>query len=90
MPFRRTFVTILAVSGGLLTPGAARAATIPALRAPEVQERLMRLGLLEDEARTGRYDRATSDAVARFQARAGHPLDGVPAQRTADRLLAAT
>ncbi len=90
MPFRSTVVTILAVSGGLLTPGAARAATIPALHAPEVQERLARLGLLEDEARTGRYDRATSDAVARFQARAGLPVDGVPAQPTADRLLAAT
>jgi murein L,D-transpeptidase YcbB/YkuD len=90
MSFRGTFVSILAVSGGLLTPGAARAATIPALHAPDVQERLSRLGLLEDEARTGRYDRATSDAVARFQARAGRPVDGVPAQRTADRLLAAT
>ena len=49
----------------------------------------MRLGLLADEARSGRYDRATTDAVARFQARAGLPVDGVPAQRTADALLAA-
>ena len=88
MPFSRTVVSILVASGGLLMPGAARAEVSPALPAPEVQERLVRLGLLSDEARTGRYDRATTDAVARYQARAGLPVNGVPAQRTADALLA--
>jgi murein L,D-transpeptidase YcbB/YkuD len=89
MSFHRTIVSVLAASGGLLLPGAARAEVTPALPAPTVQERLVRLGLLSDEARTGRFDRATTDAVARFQARAGLPVDGVPAQRTADALLAA-
>ena len=59
----------------------------PALHARLVQERLVAHGLLPADAVSGRYDRATLDAVARFQARHRLPVDGVPDARTADALL---
>ena len=82
MPLPRTVLSVLAASGALLMPGAARAAVSPALPAGMVQERLVRLGLLPDEARSGRFDRRTADAVARFQARAG-PLRWTECRRSA-------
>jgi peptidoglycan hydrolase-like protein with peptidoglycan-binding domain len=54
-----------------------------------VQEQLVALGRLPADAITGRYDRRTLDAVARFQAEHGLPVDGVPDARTADELLLA-
>jgi peptidoglycan hydrolase-like protein with peptidoglycan-binding domain len=60
---------------------------LPALHPREVQELLCALGQLE--VVTGRFDRRTLDAVARFQAGAGLPVDGVPDARTADALLKA-
>jgi peptidoglycan hydrolase-like protein with peptidoglycan-binding domain len=59
----------------------------PALPARVVQARLVAHGLLPADAVTGRYDRRTLDAVARFQARRHLPVDGIPAARTADVLL---
>ena len=58
----------------------------PALHARVVQERLVAHRYLAKEAVTGRYDRATLDAVARFQAEQQLPVDGVPEARTADAL----
>ena len=62
---------------------------IPALPARQVQERLVVLGLLASDAVSGRFDPPTADAVARFHARVGLPVDGVPGRRTSDLLLAA-
>jgi murein L,D-transpeptidase YcbB/YkuD len=73
---------------GALLEGAV-ADAIPALPARQVQERLAGLGLLPADAVSGRFDRPTADAVARFQARTGLPVDGVPGRRTSDLLLAA-
>jgi murein L,D-transpeptidase YcbB/YkuD len=64
------------------------AGIVPALPARTVQERLVALGRFPAEAVTGRYDRPTLDAVARFQAERGLRVDGVPGWRTADALLA--
>jgi peptidoglycan hydrolase-like protein with peptidoglycan-binding domain len=69
-----------------MVPGSSGA---PALHARDVQERLLALGLLPAEAVTGRYDRRTLEAVARFQAQHGLPVDGVPDSPTADALLRA-
>jgi len=44
-------------------------------------------GFLPAEAVTGRYDRVTLDAIARFQAARQLPVDGVPDAATADTLL---
>jgi peptidoglycan hydrolase-like protein with peptidoglycan-binding domain len=80
---------LLAVVGALFVPGGAAAAgATPAVPARDVQERLASLGLLPLDAVSGRFDRRTADAVARFQARAGLRVDGVPGGRTADLLLA--
>lgn len=61
---------------------------VPALPARRVQELLMAHDLLEPDAVTGRFDRRTCDAVARFQARHGLVVDGVPGTATSDLLLA--
>jgi hypothetical protein len=80
---------LLAVVGALFVPGGAAAVgAAPALPALEVQQRLAALGLLPRDAVSGRFDRRTANAVARFQARAGLRVDGVPGGRTADLLLA--
>ena len=91
-PRPRALGIAAALTGSVLAPGAAAAASggAPALPARTVQERLVALGRLPADAITGRYDRRTLDAVARFQATLGLPVDGVPDARTADALLAAT
>jgi murein L,D-transpeptidase YcbB/YkuD len=86
-PRRRLRATALLAS--VLVPGGAAAAGVaPALRAAEVQGHLVALGLLRPEAASGRYDRPTANAVARFQATAGLHVDGVAGAATADALLA--
>jgi murein L,D-transpeptidase YcbB/YkuD len=73
------------------TPGDGRRevafAARPALHARIVQQHLAALGLIEWGHVTGRFDAVTEAAVARFQATAGLPADGVPDGRTSDRLL---
>src|SRR5688572_15157257 len=59
----------------------------PALHARIAQERLAAHGYLTADAVTGRYDRRTLDAVARFQAAYLLPVDGQLDARTADALL---
>ena len=59
----------------------------PALHARVAQERRVAHGLLPADAVTGRYDRRTLDAVARFQAAYLLPVDGQLDARTADALL---
>jgi peptidoglycan hydrolase-like protein with peptidoglycan-binding domain len=87
----RALAIAAAVAGSVLAPGAAaESGGVPALPARTVQERLVALGRLPADAVTGRYDRRTLDAVARFQAALGLPVDGVPGARTADELLRAT
>src|SRR3954452_23926067 len=84
-PRRRLLATLAATA---LSPGGAAAhGAAPALHAQETQERLLALGLLPAEALSGRYDRPTLDAVARFQAAHGLPVDGIPDAATADALL---
>ena len=75
-----------AAARAVIVPGAV-AGGAPALHARVAQERLVAHGYLEAEAVTGRYDRATLDAVARFQAEHQLPADGMPAEATADALL---
>jgi len=87
-PRRKLLATLSAVAGSALSPGGAAAhGGAPALQAGETQERLIALGLLPAGARSGRYDRRTLDAVARFQASQGLPVDGMPDAATADALL---
>jgi len=74
-----------ALLGGL-AGGPARVA--PALPAQRVQALLLAHGLLDARDLSGRYDRATCDAVARFQAAHGLVVDGIPGRATADALLA--
>ena len=90
-PRRRALAIAAALAGSLLAPGGAAAAAggAPALQARTVQEHLVALGHLPAGAVTGVYDRPTLDAVARFQASLGLPVDGVPDERTADALLSA-
>jgi peptidoglycan hydrolase-like protein with peptidoglycan-binding domain len=84
----RVLTIAAAMAGSLLAPGGAAASGgAPALPARTVQEQLVALGRLPADAITGRYDRRTLDAVARFQAAHGLPVDGVPDARTADALL---
>jgi peptidoglycan hydrolase-like protein with peptidoglycan-binding domain len=71
----------------LRRPGRLTAHVLPALHPRVVQECLHALGHLDEV--TGRFDRRTLDAVARFQAAAGLPVDGVPDADTADALLRA-
>jgi peptidoglycan hydrolase-like protein with peptidoglycan-binding domain len=86
----RALAIATAVLGAAFAPGgAALAGGVPALEARPVQEWLAALGHLPGDAVTGRYDRRTLDAVARFQAAQGLPVDGVPDARTADALLRA-
>lgn len=59
----------------------------PALHARTAQECLAALGFLPEDAVTGRFDRRTLDAVARFQAVHHLPVDGTLDVRTADELL---
>ena len=75
-----------AAARAVIVPGAV-AGGAPALHARVAQERLVAHGYLEAEAVTGRYDRATLDAIARFQAEHRLPVDGVPDAHTADALL---
>src|SRR6476620_7832587 len=75
-----------AAARAVAVPGSV-AGGAPALYARVAQERLVAHGYLSSEAVTGRYDRATLDAVARFQAEQQLPVDGVPDARTADALL---
>jgi peptidoglycan hydrolase-like protein with peptidoglycan-binding domain len=94
-PLPRSRPPVLAIATAMaesvLAPGgAAGSGGAPALPARTVQERLVALGRLPAEAITGRYDRRTLDAVARFQATLGLDVDGVPDARTADELLKAT
>jgi murein L,D-transpeptidase YcbB/YkuD len=86
-PRHKFLATIAAIVDSAFSPGGAAAHGTPALQAREAQERLLALGLLPAEALSGRYDRATMDAVARFQATHGLPVDGVPDAATADALL---
>jgi peptidoglycan hydrolase-like protein with peptidoglycan-binding domain len=87
-PRRKLLGTLAAVAGSAFSPGGAAAhGGAPALQAGETQERLIALGLLPADARSGRYDRRTLDAVARFQASRGLPVDGLPDAATADALL---
>ena len=87
-PRRKLFATLAAVAESAFSPGGAAAhGGAPALPAGETQEHLIALGLLPADARTGRYDRPTLDAVARFQASHGLPVDGIPDAATADALL---
>jgi peptidoglycan hydrolase-like protein with peptidoglycan-binding domain len=86
-PRRKLLTTLAAVVDSAFSPGAAAAHGAPALSAHEAQERLIDLGLLDPAALSGRYDRPTMDAVARFQAAHGLPVDGVPDAATADTLL---
>ena len=50
---------------------------------------LMAEGRSAEAALSGRYDRPTMDALARFQASQGLPVDGFPDAATADALLRA-
>ena len=75
-----------AAGRAVIVPGAV-AGGAPALHARVAQERLVAHGYLSAEAVTGRYDRATLDAVARFQAEHQLLADGVPDAATADALL---
>jgi peptidoglycan hydrolase-like protein with peptidoglycan-binding domain len=84
----RVLAIATAMVESVLVPGSGGGA--PALPARTVQEQLVVLGRLPAEAVTGRYDRRTLDAVARFQATLGLEVDGVPDARTADELLKAT
>ncbi len=87
-PRRKLLDTLAAVAGSAFSPGgAATHGGAPALQARETQERLVALGLLPADALSGRYDRPTMDAVARFQASHGLPVDGFPDAATADALL---
>ena len=86
-PPRRFLATLAAIVASAFSPGGAAAHGAPALQAREAQERLLALGLLPADALTGRYDRPTMDAVARFQATHGLPVDGIPDAATADALL---
>ncbi|MBE2320553.1 peptidoglycan-binding protein [Solirubrobacter sp. CPCC 204708] len=70
----------------MATPGAVPGGA-PALHARVAQERLLAHGFLADDAVTGRFDRATLNAVARFQAAHALPVDGQLDARTADALL---
>ncbi len=75
-----------AATRAVLIPGSERGGA-PALHARVAQERLVAHGLLPADAVTGRYDRRTLDAVARFQAAHMLPVDGQLDGRTADALL---
>jgi peptidoglycan hydrolase-like protein with peptidoglycan-binding domain len=87
-PRRNLLATLVAVVDAAFSPGGAAAhGGAPALQAGETQEHLIALGRLPADARTGRYDRRTMDAVARFQAAQGLPVDGLPDAATADALL---
>jgi hypothetical protein len=88
VPRRRGRGLASALVRAAFVPGAAAGCGgAPALPAREVQARLVLLDLLPATGVTGRYDRATLDAVARFQAARGLTVDGVPGARTADLLL---
>ncbi|MEA2172091.1 MAG: putative peptidoglycan binding domain [Solirubrobacteraceae bacterium] len=63
-------------------------AVMPALPVRRVQELLVAHDMLAAADVTGRFDRRTCDAVARFQARYGLVVDGVPGTATSDVLLA--
>ena len=91
-PRSRVFAIAAALTGSVLAPGSAAAASggAPALPARTVQERLVVLGRLPAAADRGRYARRPRVAVARFPAARGLPVDGVPGVSTADALLAAT
>jgi peptidoglycan hydrolase-like protein with peptidoglycan-binding domain len=80
----RVLAIATAMVESVFAPGSGGA---PALPARTVQERLVAIGHLPADAITGRYDRRTLDAVARFQATLGFDVDGVPDARTADELL---
>ena len=86
-PRHKFLATLSAIVDSAFSPGAAAAHGTPALQAREAQERLIALDLLAKDALTGRYDRRTLDAVARFQAAHGLPVDGIPDAATADALL---
>jgi len=87
-PRRKLLTTLAAIADSAFSPGGAAAhGGAPALPARELQEHLIALGLLPPKALSGRYDRPTMDAVARFQARHGLPVDGFPDEATADALL---
>lgn len=75
-----------AATRAVLIPGSERGGA-PALHARIAQERLVAHGLLSADAVTGRFDRATLDAIARFQAQHRLPVDGMLDARTADALL---
>ncbi|MGD9572614.1 MAG: peptidoglycan-binding protein [Thermoleophilia bacterium] len=66
-------------------PAAAFTAALPA---QTVQLLLVVRGLMPAGAVNGRFDRATADAVAGFQAEAGLDVTGVASRETADALLA--
>ncbi len=63
-------------------------AEAPALPAQTVQLLLVVRGLMPSGAMSGRFDRATAEAVAGFQADAGLEVTGVASRETADALLA--
>src|SRR4051812_37154342 len=87
-PRHRLLATLAAIADSAFSPGGAAAhGAAPALPARETQEHLVALGFLSAAELSGRYDRPTMDAVARFQARHGLPVDGIPDEATADALL---
>jgi hypothetical protein len=89
-PRRRLLSTLAALVDSALSPGGAAAhGAAPALPAHEAQEHLIAIGRLPETALSGRYDRPTLDALARFQAAQGLPVDGFPDAATADALLRA-
>jgi peptidoglycan hydrolase-like protein with peptidoglycan-binding domain len=89
-PRRKLLTTLAALADSAFSPGGAAAhGAAPALPARETQGRLLALGLLGADALSGRYDRTTLNAVARFQASHGLPVDGIPDAVTADLLAGA-
>lgn len=63
---------------------------VPVGQAVDVQRMLVAVGLLDLTAVSGRWDRATADAVADFQRINELPADGVAGSRTVDLLLTRT
>lgn len=61
----------------------------PALPARIIQQHLAALGEIPWEAVSGRYDGATTAAIARVQRRWALPVHGIADRATADALLTA-
>ena len=68
----------------------ARGAGAPEMHARTLQQHLAAAGFLAWRDVTGRFDPATREATARFQAWRGLPAHGDPDRATCDGLLEAT